>query len=432
MFRTARWRLVAWNVSVLTLILLVLGLVVYGALSRNIYKEVDQELSSQEVRELDFLKYNSIGFISNMPSDPSGTSTIVANAQMVVQWPQCEQPLGVGMTCRPVPPVSKAGMQEVIDQWRSGTLQPNDVRTTMVRGVRLRVLTYMVFGGVIGPYIIQISRNVAPEGQVLAEMRTFLLYGSLLGILLAACGSLFLANRALVPIRQAFHRQRQFTADASHELRTPLALIRANAEMLERYADRLPENDQDLVIEIIHETDHLNRLVGDLLTLARADTGSLKLRRETVDLRDLVSEVHDDVQRIAASRGIESDLTLNGPVRVQGDEVRLRQLMLILLDNALKYTDTGGRIHMSLANVDGRAQLIVADTGIGIPPDDLPHIFERFYRVDRAREHESGGTGLGLAIAQWIVQAHNGYIKVDSTPKRGTRFQVELPASQSS
>ncbi|GAC1326455.1 MAG: hypothetical protein NVSMB22_17380 [Chloroflexota bacterium] len=435
MFRTARWRLVAWNVSVLSLILLVLGFAVYRAFSGNIYKEVDQELSSQELRELVFLRNYSTAAIGNIPFDPAGTTTIVANTQKQVQWPSCQEQF-IGTPCQTVEPVSATGMQAVLDQWHRGPVSgatsfiPADVRTVSTGGLRLRVRTFMVFG-VTGPYVVQISRNVAPERRMLEEVGTLLLYGSLFGIVLAAGGSLFLANRALVPIRHAFHRQRQFTADASHELRTPLALIRANAEMLERYADRLPERDSDLVNEIIHETDHLNRLVGDLLTLARADAGSLTLVRKTVDLRELVAEVHDDVFRIAESRGIESKLTLNGPVQVEGDQVRLRQLMLILLDNALKYTDSGGRVGMSLEQVGGHARVVVSDTGIGIPAADLPHIFERFYRVDRAREHESGGTGLGLAIAQWIVQAHNGSIKVESSPQRGTRFQVELPASTS-
>jgi signal transduction histidine kinase len=199
--------------------------------------------------------------------------------------------------------------------------------------------------------------------------------------------------------------------------------------MLALHSEQLPEGDSELVGEIIYETDHLNRLVGDLLTLARADAGSLELNARPVDFRALVSDVHDDLSRIAEANGITSEVSLNGPVTVQGDEGRLRQLLLILLDNALKYTDPGGRVDIALARDDNRARLVVSDTGIGIPAEDLPHIFERFYRVDRAREHESGGTGLGLSIAQWIVQAHHGNIKVDSDVGRGTRFQIDIPAA---
>jgi signal transduction histidine kinase len=277
-------------------------------------------------------------------------------------------------------------------------------------------------------YVIQIGRIAIGEQESLDQLVFLLVVGAIIGVLLTGAGSLFLANRALVPIRKAFARQRQFTADASHELRTPLALIRANAEMLTLHGDRLAPQDAELVTEIIHETDHLNRLVGDLLTLARADTDAVNLHTKPVDFRALVGDVHEDLQRIAESRGIESQISLNGPVTITGDEGRLRQLLLILLDNALKYTDPGGKVTVSLARADRRARLTVADTGIGIPAADRPHIFERFYRVDRAREHESGGTGLGLAIAKWIVQAHNGEIKVESELGRGTTFQIELPA----
>ncbi|MBV9280841.1 MAG: sensor histidine kinase, partial [Chloroflexi bacterium] len=219
-------------------------------------------------------------------------------------------------------------------------------------------------------------------------------------------------------------------ADASHELRTPLALIRANAEMVLRHGDRLPPADGELVAEIIRETDHLHRLVSDLLTLARADTGQVALSTRPVDFRALVSEVHEDLHYIAESRGISSHVALDGPVIVEGDETRLRQLLLILLDNALKYTDQGGHVDVALRRDDNRARLMVSDTGIGIPAEDLPRIFDRFFRVDRAREHESGGTGLGLAIAKWIVDAHHGTIKAESEVGKGMRFVVDLPATQ--
>jgi signal transduction histidine kinase len=201
--------------------------------------------------------------------------------------------------------------------------------------------------------------------------------------------------------------------------------------MITRHGDRIPEEDVDLVNEIIGETDRLNRLVSDLLTLARADVERLQIDRHQVDMRALVEDVHEDVQHIAESLGIDSSVSLDGPVTVQGDPGRLRQLLLILLDNALKYTDPGGRVDLSLEHNDNQARLVVRDTGIGIPPKDVSKIFDRFYRVDRARERETGGTGLGLAIARWIVQSHGGNIKVDSELGRGTRFQVDLPAATS-
>lgn len=438
MFRTARRRLVAWNVLVMTLILGALGITAYSAISNRVYAQVDQELKDQQQRELTAIARAQDVFAAlqasifetgyrtvvangsgevNLSSDcPDASGGIIFQGQCPRNWAQATSPQAI-----------QAQLAALHTALANGGTVPSDIRTATFGGQPQRVLTFAVI--VQGmPSIVQISRPVDSQLASLRELRSMLVIGGLLGVILAGFGSLFLANRALVPIRQAFARQRKFTADASHELRTPLALIRANAEMLYRSADRLPPEDVELVGEIIRETDHLNRLIGDLLTLARADSETVTLNTAKIDFRALVSEVLEDVDRIAESRGIASHLSLNGPVTVEGDETRLRQLLLILLDNALKYTDPGGKVEVALERDDGRAHLVVTDTGIGIPAKDLPKIFDRFYRVDQAREHESGGTGLGLAIARWIIDAHHGHVKVDSELGRGTRFQVDLPA----
>jgi signal transduction histidine kinase len=427
MFQAARRRMVAWNVSVLTLILVVLGIAAYSAISSRIYAQVDQELRAQQDHEIGAIQHSADDVYAAVPANLYGYRTIVANGagqvNMSSDCPYAAEGIMFPGTCPSgaYKPTSVAGIQAALTSGQ-------DIRTVTFHDQPQRVFTFAVDVAGI-PWIIQISRPVDSELATLSDIRHMLIFGGLLGVLLAALASVFLANRALIPIRQAFARQRKFTADASHELRTPLALIRANAEMLMRYSDRLPPEDGELIGEIIRETDHLNRLVGDLLTLARVDSDTLQLKTSKVDFKALVSDVLEDVDRIAESRGISSQLTLDGPVTVEGDETRLRQLLLILLDNSLKYTDPGGKVEVSLDRADGRARLVVADTGIGIPAADLPHIFERFYRVDRAREHESGGTGLGLAIARWIIQAHHGQVKVDSEVGRGTRFQIDLPAA---
>ena len=444
MFRIARWRLVAWNVAVFAVILLALGTAAYGVFASRIYSTVDQQLSDQEDHIMQL-----------MPSYGYSPSTLFAANNSLVQPPYwaiitdsrghinfdsvCQvSALVLGGACPSDQSPNPGDIEDVLSQARP--LHPfpgppfqlqaiHDTHNSTFLHQPWRVLTFAIVVNNSVQGVVQIARTVSGEEASLGEFRNLLIGGGIVALLLAALGSLFLANKALVPIRQAFLRQRQFTADASHELRTPLALIRANAEMLCRHVDRMPNGDGELVGEIIEETDHLNRLVGDLLTLARADADSLHLTTRPVDLRVLVSGVHDDLQHLAESRGIETGVSLNGPVVVQGDEVRLRQLLLILLDNALKYTDAGGRVDVSVAHDENRARLLVTDTGIGIPENDLPHIFERFYRVDQARGHETGGTGLGLAIAKWIVDAHRGVIRAESEPGRGTRMQVELPVS---
>ncbi len=423
MFRRANLRLVAWNVAVLFVILGSIEFLLYWQFQQKIYTGVNAELYQHRETALQLIGqsqdvYSALG---NAPNNYS-YRTVISSPSGVNWTTNCTGPTIPPCSRASFAPTSAAAIHRVAIQGGE------DIRTTNFEGYPYRVLTFSVVVG-SSPYVIQIGRTVLGEQESLDQLAVLLVIGAILGALLTGAGSLLLANRALIPIRTAFARQRQFTADASHELRTPLALIRANAEMLTLHGDRLAAQDAELVTEIIRETDHLNRLIGDLLTLARADTDSVQINTRPVDFRALVGEVHEDLQHIAESRGIESDLSLNGAVTVAGDEVRLRQLLLILLDNALKYTDPGGRVMVGLAQADRRARLTVSDTGIGIPATDRPHVFERFYRVDRAREHESGGTGLGLAIAKWIVQAHNGEIKVESELGQGTTFQVDLPTS---
>jgi signal transduction histidine kinase len=437
LFQAARWRLVAWNVLVLIVILGVIELAVYGYFNQNVYAEVDQQLQTMQSRLLLRLAQSGETPYIYLAGDQN---LIVDPYRAVVANPQGQ--IDLSTDCQPNPVIapncpsdydvatSPDALRKVSDDVMHNRLTtPNDIRIVRFRGQPWRVITFAAIGSdSLVEGIVQISRTVEPELTSLHQLRQLLITGTLLGIFASIFGSFFLASRALIPIRQAFARQRQFTADASHELRTPLALIRANAEMLCRRAELLPPEDAELIPEIIHETDHLNRLISNLLTLARADAEVAKIAALPVDLQALVSGVHEDLQHIAESRRIESALTMDGSITVHGDETRLRQLLLILLDNALKYTDPGGRVDVALERLDGRARIVISDTGIGIPARDLPHIFDRFYRVDRAREHASGGTGLGLAIAQWIVQAHHGVIRVESDLGSGTRFQVDLPA----
>jgi len=431
MFRTlflkARWRMVGWNVAIMTIFLIVLGGAIYGLFSTRIYIEGDQQLITEKAMvetDLEAKGWNAAQMIQNPTFADSSYRIVVATSDGTVNYTTDCPPVVFPAPC--LPQDFKALNKDAV---RGALNNGNDIRTMSFRHQPVRALTFSEsFPHPNVQFVIQISHDASGEDDALRELRLLLILGGALGILLAGLGSVFLAGRALVPIRQAFARQRQFTADASHELRTPLALVRANAEMLERGGASLRFADAELVHEIIRETDHLNRLIGDLLTLARADSESIAIESKPVDFRTLVAGVHEDLSLIAESRGIASDIALNGAITVQGDEVRLRQLLLILLDNALKYTDPGGRVDLSLARVNNRAYLTVADSGIGIPQADLAHIFERFYRVDRSREHESGGTGLGLAIAHWIVDAHQGNIKVDSKLGRGTKIVVELPA----
>ena len=231
-------------------------------------------------------------------------------------------------------------------------------------------------------------------------------------------------NQTLERLDRLFRSQQRFLADVSHELRTPLTSVRGNLDLMSRFG----RYDEESMAVIQDEMERMSRLLGDLLLLARADTGGLPLRHEPVELDNILFEVYRQVSRI--EKPVSVDLTAVDQAMILGDEDRLKQLILNLVDNSIKYTQPGGAVRLSLDKDSGWAHLTVSDTGVGIPPEDLPHIFDRFYRVDKARSRAQGGSGLGLAIAKWIVLAHGGTIQVDSTVGQGTTFRVTLPLYQ--
>jgi signal transduction histidine kinase len=228
-------------------------------------------------------------------------------------------------------------------------------------------------------------------------------------------------------LEQAFERERQFTADASHELKTPLAVLRGDMEVTLR-RDRSTEDYKRVLESSIEEVDRLTRLVDDLLTLARSDAGERMLEPGPVRIDELATEVHTYINPLAESAGVALDYTPPlAPVIIEGDQKRLKQLLVNLLDNAIKYTPSGGSVRLAL-NVDERSALIeVADTGRGIPAETLPHIFDRFFRQSDPLDVRVNGFGLGLAISKLIVDAHGGSIEASSPEGQGSRFTVRLP-----
>jgi len=293
-----------------------------------------------------------------------------------------------------------------------------------------------------GPYLIYTARGPVrsrdgtvatgvaqariSEQQYLDSLRhllIILLEVSAAGLLASALISVVLAGRALQPIRAAQRRQRDFVADAAHELRTPLAIMRGASE-LGLAAGTGPAQEAGLE-QALAQNAHLTRLVENISTLARADSGAVDLVRAPLDLSRLVVETVAGVDVLAEDRGVRLVVETPGAVRVVGDAGRLRQALLILLDNALTYTPDDGSIMVSVARQGGHARLRVGDSGPGIAPEDLPHLFERFYRADKARG--SVGSGLGLSIGRWIAEAHGGHITAANAPGRGALFTVTLP-----
>jgi len=244
----------------------------------------------------------------------------------------------------------------------------------------------------------------------------------------AGLGGLFLANRALAPAHLAFVRQQRFIADASHELRTPLTLMRADAEVLLRGRKHLAQEDAALLEDIVAEANHMSILANSMLTLARLDAGTQHREHEVVNLDALARR---GVQRVTAFAA-QKEITVqhesgSANALTIGDSMLLEQAVLVLLDNAIKYSREGGQVTVRTAINKGWARLEVSDTGIGIPAEHLPYLSERFYRVDKARSREAGGAGLGLSIAHGIASMHNGMLTLSSVVDQGTTATLSLP-----
>jgi signal transduction histidine kinase len=240
------------------------------------------------------------------------------------------------------------------------------------------------------------------------------------------------ARRALVPIREslasqraALRRQREFAADASHELRTPLTVIRSSIDHLLRHRSEPVEQVGSALEDIDDEVGHMTSIVEDLLLLARSDSGAVELERVPLDLGDVAADGASALRKPATDRGVRVEVDPQ-PAMIAGDPARLRQLVMILVDNAIRHSPADGWVRVRVRPDGGGAALVVEDDGPGIRPEDLPHLFERFYR---ARGAPGGGTGLGLAIASWIVSRHGGQIEVANRTEGGARFVVHLPTA---
>jgi signal transduction histidine kinase len=316
--------------------------------------------------------------------------------------------------------------------------------------------------------IIQVAQSLASMDDALQVARRVLLFGSLLLLVLAALGGAILARAALSPINaiaetahqitqtggldqripvidpndeigqltatfndmlsrleSLFQAQQRLVADVSHELRTPLTTIQGNLDLLKRGGIEDPQMRADALRAIGDETGRMRRLINDLLLLAQADAG-VTLHKQPVEMDTLLLDVYRQAQVMANGVGVGVRLGAEDQALVMGDADRLRQLLLNLVDNAIKYTPAGGDVTLTLRRDGGWVLMGVQDTGVGIPPDDLAHIFDRFYRADPSRARP-GGSGLGLAIAQWIARAHGGRIQVESRLGQGSRFTTWLP-----
>jgi len=300
----------------------------------------------------------------------------------------------------------------------------------VVRRVVLFGLPFLLGIAGLGGYLVA-TRSLAPLGWMAEQARritdsnleTRLEIGDAAEELSLLAASF---NELLSRLDQSFAGMRRFVADASHELRTPIAAIRGEADVALSRDRSAAEYRQSLAI-VLDESRRLSRLVDDLLNLARADAGHVRLQVTDFYFNDLLAECCRSLEARAGGRHIALECRPGPDVMFRGDEELLRRLVLNLLDNAIRYTPPGGRIAASLEAHGSQMQIRIADTGMGIPPEAAAHIFERFYRADKARSRVEGGFGLGLSIVKWIAESHRGAVTVSSRPEEGSTFTVTLP-----
>jgi len=419
MFRGALVRLAAQYFLLLVLILGCFDFIVYFTVSEALQSRVDSYLQSavvQATRDLT-VTGDTVTVNPQYSPDPSYGDTFLYVLQL--SGPQVVTPNASLQTVFKNPSLNDAVFSARVGQGSDTKVFASQqlwvVDTSPIRNLK----THKIVG------ILQVAQPISWVSDALSRLVRQLVLASAIGILLGALASLLMASRSLRPIIRAFQRQREFVADASHELRTPLTLIRTNVEAWLRRANG---TTRVYARNIVEEVEQLNRIVGDLTTLALADARQLRIDPKPMELNDVVRDLMTQTEPLAEERGVQLRPDLNGGVRVEADPARVRQLLLILIDNALTHTPTGGAVSVGVIRRNGRARVTIADNGDGIPPADLPHIFERFYRADKARNRENGGSGLGLAIAKWIVDAHKGDIQVTSAEGKGTEVAVSLPA----
>ena len=278
---------------------------------------------------------------------------------------------------------------------------------------------------------------VAPADEVELEDRYASLFAAfvaaaMVALVLIAVGGWFLVRKSTIPVERSMEHMRRFMADAAHELRTPLTVVRTRADVALQH-DRNPAQYAAVLRAIAVDTERLGQIVDDLLTLARADAGERPIEREPIYLDDVALDAAEGARVVAESKGVSLVIDDFEEALVNADRPLLRQLVMILLDNAIKFTPAGGTVRIAVGDRDGRPSLTIEDNGAGIPADQLPHLFERFYRGDPARTREPSahgageGAGLGLSIARWITDAHDALIEVTSSLGTGTRARVTFP-----
>jgi signal transduction histidine kinase len=405
-----RLRLTLGYVGIFALIVLLLGTVAVVGFLHELTRQQDDLLTQEARNQTSNLLNGENREVLAAGSDEFGWTALELDGQMI------DSDVAAPSLGLPSSELAEKALQE--DGAVSGTIEGS--------GSGVRVVSMPMYeesGEATG--VIQYARSLRGVHEEINQLILVLLPLTLGALGLSAIGGAYMAGRAVRPVRKAFERQRSFIADASHELKTPLTLIRADAEVLQR--GLTSPDDRELADDVLAETDRMSAVLSDLLLIARIDAGKLAVRQEPFDLAGVISETADRFVARAASEGVQLEAQTPGKLRVRGDSERAAQILSILLDNALRHTPSEGSVSVVGSTRDGFVEAVVEDSGPGVSPEHLPHVFERFYRADTARSRSSGGTGLGLAIARDLARAQNGDLEAENAEGSGAVFRLKLP-----
>ncbi len=468
-YQATRRRLLLLNLGVVSAILLVMAVAVYAAESQALQQQVDQNLMNRARLDNDvyanaIVISQSTGQSFNLPNLSDGQGPDQQNEQYEPDSPNVFTLVIASNGTLVMDPtgVSRVGLPDMATSRQALASAPLVVTgehpaaatlpvTVTYKGQEFRLFTVPLYyhNQLVGT--LQVGQSLSFMEQQLRDLALRLFLVGIGMLALTAAASMYLADRALRPMRQAYERQRQFAAAASHELRTPLAFVRSQLELVTRRLQRAGSSESGIIAspsavlttseedlrDTLNEVDYMTRLVRDLLLIARDQADHRSIAWEPVDVAELAREVAGTIQ--PAAKASDLRLEVRGerePVWVDGDRDRLRQLLLILLENATHYTPAGGTIWIETRQTRGSllarrrplAQVVVGDTGVGIAPEHQSRIFEAFYRAEGHNDGGNhGGAGLGLALARWIVNAHEGEITVRSEPGEGSVFTISLP-----
>ncbi|MDE5055121.1 HAMP domain-containing sensor histidine kinase [Niallia taxi] len=405
MFQKTRIKLTFLNSLVFILLMVVLGVMIYHYTEKQIYKDINKSLE-EAVESVSHPDQREVG------RGPVGDPQI-----SLIKWTEDKEIDSISQNI-----INYASEFE--------NFYPKDydriVEKQTVSGYSYNTIAVKVKMEDGTKETFQFIRSTNPEKSMLNRLIIIMTLGVLAGSIFAILAGYFLAGRALVPIQKSWESQQQFVSDASHELRTPLAVIQSRTDLLFQEPDATIQEKAIDISVISKETRRLNKLVTSLLTLARSDSNQMEISKQEFALDVLIQEVIDqyaDIAEFQLKRIYTDTIT---PIKLIGDKERIHQLLVILVDNSMKFTDEGGTIAINAAAKAHTIELEVKDNGIGIPKQDISKIFNRFYQVEQSRT-DIEGTGLGLSIAKWIIDKHSGTIRVDSELEKGTRFEITFP-----